>query len=121
MGDKIKQIRCAACEYARQDKKASEYSRKHCGQCDMREDCEICAYCEKRDDCKARLNRKHKQSCERRVEMVCGRQLLKWKAIECANPDSEYHKALLNVTPIGDKQRRVTWSGCPHGEKKVRL
>jgi hypothetical protein len=38
--------------------------------------------------------------------------------VECGNPDSEYHKALLNVTPSGDKQQRITWSGCPCGERR---
>jgi hypothetical protein len=40
-----------------------------------------------------------------------------WTAYECGNPDSEYHKALLNVRPNGDKQQRVTWGGCPCGEE----
>jgi hypothetical protein len=113
--NKSKPIRCAACEYARQDKKASEYSVKHCGKCAKWENCEVCFGCKKRGDCKARKSQKHKQTCDRRYDIVCGEQTLKWKAIECANPDSEYHKALLNVSPNGDRQERVTWCGCGEG------
>ena len=43
----------------------------------------------------------------------------KWKAYECSNPKSEYHRALLNVKPDGTKLKRISWSGCPHGERKV--
>lgn len=42
-----------------------------------------------------------------------------WTAYECANGRSEYHKALLNVTPSGDKQHRITWIGCAKGERCV--
>lgn len=38
-----------------------------------------------------------------------------WTAYECGNPDSEYYKALLNVTPNGDKHSRISWHGCPEG------
>jgi len=41
-----------------------------------------------------------------------------WTAYECGNPESEYHKALLNVTPTGEKQYRITWSGCEYGERR---
>lgn len=44
-----------------------------------------------------------------------------WKAYECSNPKSEYHKALLNVTPDGGMLTKVSWAGCPHGERKVIL
>ena len=44
-----------------------------------------------------------------------------WKAYKCDNAKSEYHKALLNVTPNGDKQLRITWSGCEHGERRASL
>ena len=40
----------------------------------------------------------------------------RWTAIQCANPESEYHKSLLNVNANGDKQDRITWNGCPYGE-----
>ena len=39
-----------------------------------------------------------------------------WIAYECGNPESEFFKALLNVTEKGAKQQRITWVGCPHGE-----
>ena len=44
----------------------------------------------------------------------------KWDAYECSNQKSEYHKALLNVTPKGDKNSKITWSGCELGEVKER-
>jgi hypothetical protein len=44
----------------------------------------------------------------------------KWKAYECSNPKSEYYKALLNTTPDGGKLKRISWSGCSLGEKKVK-
>jgi hypothetical protein len=43
-----------------------------------------------------------------------------WTAYECGNPESEYHKALLNVTPSGEKQYRITWCGCKCGERRSR-
>jgi len=43
-----------------------------------------------------------------------------WKAYECGNKKSPYYKALLNVNPDGDMLRRVTWSGCPCGERGQR-
>ena len=42
-----------------------------------------------------------------------------WTAQQCSNPDSEYYNALLNVTPSGDKQFRITWGGCPCGERRA--
>lgn len=42
-----------------------------------------------------------------------------WTAYECGNPNSEYYKALLNVTPNGDKQYRITWNGCEGGRAKI--
>ena len=113
-----KHIRCISCRFARQDKKASEYSVKHCAKCDLREDCEVCRGCKGRDGCKARRNPKHTQSCERRFDTICSQQTLNWKAYECTNPDSEYHRALLNVTPSGDRQLRITWGGCADGERR---
>ena len=91
---------------------------KHCAKCELREDCEICRGCEKRDDCKARKSPKHKQSCDLRLDMICSKQGLVWAAIQCTNPESEYHKALLNVSINGDMQDRVTWSGCIDGERR---
>jgi hypothetical protein len=44
----------------------------------------------------------------------------KWMAYECSNPQSEYHRALLNVTPDGEKNIRISWSGCACGERKVK-
>jgi hypothetical protein len=108
-------IRCALCEYARQDRKASEYTNKRCGKCEKWADCEVCRSCKKRGDCKARKNQAAKQGCERRGDTVCGMQELRWAAFECTNPDSEYHRSLLNVTVNGDMQRAVTWSGCEEG------
>ena len=42
-----------------------------------------------------------------------------WTAYECGNSHSEYHNALLNVTPNGDKQYQISWSGCEHGERRI--
>jgi hypothetical protein len=113
-----KKVRCAGCVYARQDIGASHYSQKHCKTCERRETCEICRSCEYQDTCQARMNPKLSQNCERRCETLCSLQTLKWAAIECGNPDSEYYKALLNVTPGGEMQDRVTWSGCVDGERR---
>jgi hypothetical protein len=113
--DKSKMIKCSRCEYAQQDKNASEYSVKHCRKCEKWEDCEICRGCKKADTCKVRTSQSKNQRCERRGENICSQQFCKWAAIQCVNPDSEYHGALLNVSPSGDKQSRVTWSGCCEG------
>ncbi|MGS0745581.1 hypothetical protein ACU70A_06475 [Syntrophomonas erecta subsp. sporosyntropha] len=43
-----------------------------------------------------------------------------WTAYECGNSESEYYRALLNVTPNGDKNTRISWSGCAYGERKNR-
>ena len=43
-----------------------------------------------------------------------------WTAYECGNPASEFHKALLNVTPKGDMLQRISWGGCEHSERRVR-
>jgi len=40
----------------------------------------------------------------------------KWTAYECGNRDSDYYRALLNVTVNGGKQDKVTWRGCDVGE-----
>jgi hypothetical protein len=115
MNDKT---RCAECEYARQDKNASVYSQKHCVKCEKRDNCEVCRGCVKRDDCKIRLNPNGKQSCDRRFDTVCRQQTLNWAAYQCTNPDSDYHRALLNVTQNGDMQRAITWCGCADGERR---
>ena len=43
-----------------------------------------------------------------------------WKAYQCGNPKSQYHKSLINIYENGDKHKRISWSGCEHGERKVR-
>ena len=43
-----------------------------------------------------------------------------WYGIECSNPDSEFYKSLLNVTPGGTPLKRVSWSGCRYGERRAR-
>jgi hypothetical protein len=113
-----KNIRCAECEYARPDKKASTYTRKHCKVCDRRDACELCRGCQERDNCKARKNPKLTQSCARRVDTVCPKQTLTWTAYQCTNSDSEYHRALLNVTVHGGMQTEITWCGCAEGERR---
>lgn len=45
----------------------------------------------------------------------------RWMAYECSNPESEYHKSLLNVSPNGDKNARISWSGCDYAKRKVPL
>lgn len=40
-----------------------------------------------------------------------------WMAIQCANRESEYYRALLNVTEDGDQQNSITWAGCPLAER----
>jgi hypothetical protein len=110
-------ITCADCRFARQDMEASQYTKKHCKGCEKRDGCEICCGCPERDACKARTNPKLSQSCGRRFETRCSMQALKWAAIECGYPCSDYYRALLNVTPGGDTRERVTWGGCPCGER----
>ncbi len=116
--NKNKHIRCAECRFAAADKKASDYTQKRCKTCDIRDTCGVCRGCKARGSCKARTNPKLKQSCERRQETVCSRQSLKWEAIQCGCPDSGYYRALLNVTPTGDRQKDVSWHGCPQGERR---
>jgi hypothetical protein len=105
-------------QFVAADKKASEYTHKHCRACDMRDACEICLGCRERGSCKPRTNPKLKQGCERRLERVCGKQSLKWEAIQCVCDDSEYYRSLLNVTPHGNKQSEVSWKGCYQGERR---
>jgi hypothetical protein len=108
-------IKCSDCRYIEVDKKASEYSKKRCKLCDAWENCEVCDGCTKHDKCKARQSQENKQGCGRRFETVCSKQEVKWPAIQCGNPDSEYHRSLLNITPSGEKLTRIAWSGCREG------
>jgi hypothetical protein len=39
-----------------------------------------------------------------------------WIAYECGNPESVYYTTLLNITPEGNTQSRITWKGCELGE-----
>ena len=41
-----------------------------------------------------------------------------WTAYECGCSESEYFKALLNVSPKGDKQDYISWNGCEDGEPR---
>ncbi|MGI6490919.1 MAG: hypothetical protein ACOX0T_00645 [Pelotomaculum sp.] len=43
-----------------------------------------------------------------------------WEAYECGNPRSEYHKSLINISEDGKKHKRISWSGCSHGQRKVK-
>ncbi len=43
-----------------------------------------------------------------------------WMAYECGNPKSEYHKSLINISQDGKKHKRISWSGCAFGERKVK-
>jgi len=43
-----------------------------------------------------------------------------WTAYECGNPKSEYHKSLINISEDGNKHKRISWSGCQHGERMVK-
>ena len=42
-----------------------------------------------------------------------------WTAYECCNPDSIYHKSLLNVTVNGERQSYISWAGCEYGRRSV--
>jgi hypothetical protein len=44
----------------------------------------------------------------------------KWAAFACGNPQSEYCRALVNVSEDGEKQARVRWEGCAYGESGQR-
>ena len=41
----------------------------------------------------------------------------KWTAYECGKRESEYYRALLNITEGGAKQDSITWTGCEWGER----
>ncbi len=40
-----------------------------------------------------------------------------WKGIECTNPDSVYHKSLLNIDVHGHKWNSIIWGGCYDGRR----
>lgn len=41
-----------------------------------------------------------------------------WKAYECNNKESEYYKALLNVSEEGLRRKTITWKGCECGKRR---
>ena len=43
-----------------------------------------------------------------------------WTAYQCGNPKSEYHRALIYTSPEGKGHKRISWSGCGHGERRVK-
>ena len=104
----IKKLHCSACRYAVIDKHASEYTQKRCKGCELDSGCA----CKKRP-CVCGDGCEHKGTDD-----ICSKQILKWAAYECGCSESEYYKALLNVTPNGDKQERITWTGCEDGERR---
>ena len=105
-----KKMQCKNCRFARQDKAASEYTKKQCN------GCEIDKYCtcgKKQCRCGEGCEIKH-------TDHICPKQKVKWTAYECGCPQSDYFKSLLNVTPNGDKQTTITWSGCEHWQRQVK-
>lgn len=44
-----------------------------------------------------------------------------WAAYQCGNPRSEYHRALINISPRGKRHKRISWSGCELGERRVKI
>lgn len=44
-----------------------------------------------------------------------------WTAYKCGNPRSEYHRALINISPEGKRHKRISWSGCELGERRVKI
>lgn len=111
-----KHIHCRDCEYAKLDKKASEYTKKRCKSCDKWESCPVCFGCKEKSNCKAVHSRNKPQYCDRRLDTVCPQQKVVWAAYQCTNSGSEYFRALLNVSRNGDMQDEITWRGCPEGE-----
>ena len=101
---------CADCRFARQDKAASDYTKKTC------KGCEIDKYCtcgKKKCKCGEGCEFKH-------TDEICPKQKIKWKAVQCVCSVSPYQYSLLNVTINGDKLKRVSWSGCEHGKRRVK-
>jgi hypothetical protein len=107
----ISTIRCAVCEYAQIDRKASQYTRRKCTDCELNKDCK-CK--QKSGQCKCGNGCKHRGA----PDTPCPKQEIKWAAYQCTNTDSEYHKSLLNVSFNGDMQSRITWGGCVEGERR---
>ena len=101
--------RCIDCRFVRQDKAASEYTKKSC------RGCEIDKYCTcGKKECKCG------EGCEfKHTDEICPKQIIKWAAYECGCPQSEYFKSLLNVTQNGDKQPKVSWAGCGQWQRRV--
>jgi hypothetical protein len=111
-------IRCRNCEYAKPDKKASDYTIKHCSACDNWKSCPVCFSCKKRDNCNKRQNQELQQSCNRRCDTICPKQEIVWTAFQCTNSESEFFRSLLNVTYNGEKEDEITWSGCEEAERR---
>jgi len=44
-----------------------------------------------------------------------------WMAFVCGNPKSDCHKSFLNISMDGNKQHYLCWSGCEHGERRVKV
>jgi hypothetical protein len=109
--DKQKHIRCAECRYTAVDKNASEYARRTCTDCEHNADC---ACVKKTGKCKCGKGCKHRKD----PDIPCPKQQINWAAVQCVNSDSEYFRALLNVSINGDMQSRITWSGCEDGEAR---
>ena len=103
-------IKCAECRYAVVDKKASEYTLRRCKDCELNTNCTC-----KKKECKCGKGCKYRKD----PDTPCPKQDIKWAAYQCACSDSEFHKGLLNVTPNGDKQSRITWIGCEYGERRL--
>ncbi len=41
-----------------------------------------------------------------------------WKAYECGNAESEYHRCLLNIGINGETHKKIVWQGCISGRRK---
>ena len=65
-----------------------------------------CAKC-----CYAVINEKASAYTQKKRE-------LKWAAIQCACTYSEFHLALLNVSPNGDRLDFISWEGCKSGVRR---
>jgi len=103
-----KHIKCADCRFTAVDKSASEYTRKHCKDCAFDSGCTCRKY-----ECKCG------GGCElKATDAICSMQEIKWPAVQCTCPDSEYHRSLLNITQSGDMLEDIIWSGCACGERR---
>ena len=92
---KSNHIHCVECRYAVIDKGTSIYSKKQCSICDNHIGCKI-----------------------KKTKSICEKQTLKWVAVQCACPASEYHMALLNVTLDGNMLQWIAWPGCESGAER---